>query len=475
MPTPNQRTAAEARRERADIAGQLRGLLDAAGNNPLNESQQERYDELFKYQEELEATATRLERQEALDAELRASRGTIAARRDQPGADGDADGELGPAGERATFLGYTPAGATIFDRYEKDRHAEMRMQQQYGEGIFSDAMLVKTSTREYKSAFAKYIRGGMPSLTGTEQRTLQEGTDPSGGYLVPEDMLNRIISRDPAPTRVSGRVTAIPTTRDRVTAPRVVYTTDDIYTTGMRVTWTGEAPSSATVHRVTDPVFGELAIDVHTAMMSLPVTRDFVEDAAFPIISWITTKFGETVDLLRDNMTLSGTGVGQPHGILESPGATNEPGRTPSGSASTIIADGLQDIVWDVPEQYEDNSVWVFNKNSTGKLIAKMKDTSNRYLWAPYEQSGLTGSRRADLLGYPVVFSAFMPNVSATTYPIIFGDLRGYYRVDRVGMSVQVLNELYAESNQVLLLGRIRMGGDVAEGYRLRIQQVSAS
>lgn len=468
-------TSTDLRRERADLASEMRGLISAAEGGIMTETQQARYDEMYTRQGDIEKTYTRLERQEALDAELESSRGTIAAQFAGPaGSGGVNDESLGStAGGRATLMGFSDAGRVVLDRSERNHMIELRMQENYGEGIFGKE-LSATSTAAYRAAFRNYIRKGERGLAGHELRTLQEAVDPAGGYLVPEDVLSRIISREPAPTRINGRVTVITTQRDRIAAPRVNYSTDDIYTTGMRVTWTGEVPSSGTAHRVTDPVFGQLAIDVHTAMMSLPVTRDFVDDASFPVVSWITSKFGETIDLLRDNLTLNGTGVGQPHGILENPAGTNEPAVTNSGSAATLIATGLQDIVWDVPEQYEDNSAWVFNKNSTGKTIAKMVDTAGRFLWQPYEQSGLVGSRRADLLGYPVVMSAFAPNVSAGTYPVVFGDLRGYYRVDRLGLSVEVLRERYAEENQVVVLGRLRIGGDVAEPYRMRIQKTSA-
>lgn len=468
MPTTRQ-TAEELRRERADTVAQMRGLLDAATNGVLSDEQQERYEELKTRQAALDVTRRNLETQEALDAELRTSRGTIAAQLEQPGD----DQRLGGSTDRARVLSYTPAGVTVFDRTEQNRQMELRLQEAYGEGIFAAEKIGKTSTTEYREAFRAYLRRGIQGMSSVELRVLQEGSDPAGGYLVPEDVLSRIISREPTPTRVSGRATAIPTMRDRIAAPRVVYTTDDIYTTGMRVTWTGEVPASGTAHRVTDPVFGELAIDVHTAMMSLLVSRDFTEDSAFPVISWVTSKFGETVDLVRDDLMLNGNGVGRPHGILENPGTTNEPAVTVSGSAAALMPDGLQDIVWDVPEQYEENATWVFNKTNTGKTIAKFKDTTNRYLWQPFEQSGLVGGRRSDLLSYPVTLSAFMPNISATTFPVIFGDLRGYYRVDRVGLSVEVLRERYAEENQILLLGRLRLGGDVAEPYRMRVQKIS--
>ncbi len=81
-------------------------------------------------------------------------------------------------------------------------------------------------------------------------------------------------------------------------------------------------------------------------------------------------------------------------------------------------------------------------------------------------------SRR--LLGYDVNYSGFMPSPAAGTYPVIFGDLSGYYLVNRVGFSIQVLRELYAETNQILLLGRLRFGGQVAEDWKIKVQRVGA-
>jgi HK97 family phage major capsid protein len=62
-----------------------------------------------------------------------------------------------------------------------------------------------------------------------------------------------------------------------------------------------------------------------------------------------------------------------------------------------------------------------------------------------------------------------MPNVAANNYPVIFGDLSGYTMVNRVGFSIQVLRELYAELGQVAVVGRIRFGGQVLEPWRLRL------
>lgn len=343
------------------------------------------------------------------------------------------------------------------------------------EGMYTEPQFRATRSKEYKASFRNYLRRGFAGISDAERKTLSEGTDQAGGFLVPEEMINRIIQKAPTPTRVAGLVSSINISRDSVVMPKVSYATDDIYTTGVRATWTGEIPTSSTAHRVTDPVFGQTRIPVYTAMLSMPLTNDLVEDSIFPLVTWASGKFSETNDLLRDNMIINGTGIGQPAGILMNPNATDQPATVVSSSAAAIAAAGLIDIAYSVPEQYEDNLRWVFNKTNTAKTLAGLKDGNNRYLWGMgVDDSGLmVPAIRRSLLGYPVVFSGFMPNQAANAYPIIFGDLGGYMLVNRVGFSIQVLRELYAETNQIVLLGRVRFGGATIEPWRLKIQKCS--
>lgn len=371
----------------------------------------------------------------------------------------------------ASVVSIKDAGETTVER---DRHG-LKLAEQYGEGIFDAGFLAKTGTPEYRTAFKSYLRS--KGNNEAALKVLQEGSDSSGGFLVPSDILDRVISREPTPTRVAGMVTQLQTSRDNLVIPKVVYTADDLYTTGMRVTWTGEVPASASVSRVTEPVFGQVSVPVFTAMMSLPITNDMIEDANFPLVSYAAGKFGETIDLLRDNMTLNGTGQSQPAGILLNPGGNGQPSVIPSGDANLLTATGFINTAFSLPEQYDDNASWVFNKTSTGAALANLVDDNHRFLWGSgLQDSGLVPSiKNRLLLGYPCVLSGFMPNVGANAFPAIFGDLRGYYLVNRIGFSVQVLRELYAETNQILLLGRIRFGGLVAEPWKIKVLKVAAS
>lgn len=361
----------------------------------------------------------------------------------------------------AKVVGTEPAGKTVIENQTG------RVVLDEGAGTVSSKLMETLSSTEYKGAFRTYLRKGLADMPAAERKTLQEGIDDQGGFLVPLDVLNRIIAREPTPTNIAGRVTTLTTGRDRVAIPKVNYSTDDIYTTGIRVTWTGEVPSSSTVHRVTEPVFGQVAIPINTAMMSMPLTNDLIEDAMFPLQQWVADKFAETVDIFKDDIIINGSGIGRPEGILMNPNGTDQPATVNIGNPLT--ADGLQTLVWTLPPQYDSNGVIVFNKVNTGMALAKLKDGNNRYLWANFDDNVASSPMNRTFLGYPVLMNALMPNTGANNFPIIFGDLKGYYLVNRVGFSVQVLRELYAETNQILVLGRLRLGGLVAEPWRILI------
>jgi HK97 family phage major capsid protein len=380
---------------------------------------------------------------------------------EHPGQQTPASGTTGLAGQGSAL--FQKSGSFELDGSTREALFE-------GTGGLSRKQIEAISTLDYARSYQKYLKDGLQGLTPTEYKTLQEGSDQAGGFTVPEQVLAKLIQKKPTPNRVADYCTQLTTGRDNLHIPRVVYNTDDLYTTGMRVTWSGEVPSSSTVHRVTDPVFGSIRIPIFTAMMSIPITNDLIEDSLFGLMEYLSTKFVETRDLLRDNMVLNGSGIGQPAGILLSPGVGNDDPAV-INMTDPINAAAIQAMPWNVPEQYEENLRWVFNKTNMGKYIAGLADTTGRFLWG----SGMGDSGfqvpaiRRTLEGYPVSYTGFMPDRATNATPIIFGDMTGYYLVERIGMSLQVLNEVYAEQNQKLLLARLRFGGAVAEPWRLKV------
>jgi len=325
----------------------------------------------------------------------------------------------------------------------------------------------------YQPAFEAYCRKGLANLGPNDSKTLSAGADDAGGFLVPEDYHIELIKKIAASATIRPNARVVSTGREIAKWPKVHYTADDKYTSGVRFTWTGEAPATSTSHRVTDPVFGLYAIPVHTAMASMPLSNDLLEDSAFDVVGVSSDMLAEAFALGENDVFINGNGIGRPMGILAQIG-TDGPAYVASGTAGALTADGLIDLAYALPAQYERNAKWYMSK-ATEKAVRKMKSGDNEYLWPVTSNVGNFGVNPRDLLGFPTVREEFVPAIAANSYPIIFGDLTGYLILDRVGFSIQRLSELYAETNITLLLARKRVGGQTIEPWRMKVQKVATS
>jgi len=334
--------------------------------------------------------------------------------------------------------------------------------------------------RGYSSAFEAYLRKGKTELGPNDRKTLAEGTDTAGGFLVPEDYQVELIKKIATLATVRQYARVAPTSRDVAQWPKISYTTDDKYTSGVKITWAGETPATSTAHRVTDPVFGMYNIPVHTAMASMPISLNLLEDSAFDIVGISQDLFAEAFALGENDKFWNGSGTGEPRGIIKAAeGSTTESDHIEcisEATAKTMTADELIDVCYSLPAQYERNAKWFMNK-STEKAIRKLTSTGGDYLWPIIPQVGNLGAAPRMLFEFPVVRDEFVPDAagSASKVAVIFGDLKGYLILDRVGLSVQRVSEPYVEQNCMVLLGRKRVGGQVIEPWRMKGYKTLAS
>jgi HK97 family phage major capsid protein len=345
------------------------------------------------------------------------------------------------------------------------------------EGIkgLTEAQLSAVSTGSYKSAFFQYLARGRDGISMDSLKALSEGADGGGGFLVPEEMQQLLVQKNPTPTRMHSNVRRFVTGRDHLKFPKNLWTSDNVYTSPIRLTQTGEVPASASTAAQTDPTFGEAHIQVYTHMVSGQITKDLLEDNMFDVQQFLVDKYHEAADILMDQRILTGTGVGQVTGILANPNGTIGGQKQPAtvSLGDPITGDGIINLAYTLPEQYEGNTNFVLNKVDVLRFISTLKDGNSRYLFASgqYGDAGIASARPKELVGYPFILSGLMPNRGTNNYPIIFGDLSGYYFVERAGMTIQVLDQTQAKLNQIELVGRIRFGGQTVEDWKILVGQ----
>lgn len=364
---------------------------------------------------------------------------------------------------------------------DKDKEQEQRAEEQKHKGA-------------YKAAFESYIRYGLSGMADKDKKILRtgaikmegtkavsEGVETAGGFTVPDDFQAEVLKKEPGLIGLVDAVRHQQTSRDVLVWPRINYTTDNKKTAAIGLTWTGEVPAAATTANVTDEVFGQVRIPVYVAMAGQLLSNSLVEDSAVNIMELTAELFRENLMQDLEAVFATGTGAGRPEGItINSTAQTNYVAST---SASGLLQNGIVNTYWNLPAQYRKNAKWVMSSD-TARQIALMQDSNGRYLWQASDMfGGGLGSVQSDgvvimqprLLGAPLIVSEQMPSVTTNAFPIVFGDLRGYIVAERVGMSVQVLRELYAETDQIKYLVRLRTGGMLAQDYKVKLTKCAAS
>lgn len=336
--------------------------------------------------------------------------------------------------------------------------------------------------KEYAHAFEAYLRKGYASMGSKDRKSITEGVDNSGGFFVPDDFILEIIKKTATMAKVRSLAKVRSTGRDLVKMPRVNYTTDDKYTSGVRITWTGETPSSSTAHRVTDPVSGEINIPINTAMASILVSLNQLEDSAFDTLSYVSDFMSEAYALGEEDSFINGNGVNRPMGILGQTSITAEtPGIVLSGTNAVLTTSGdahegarLNDVYYGLPSQYRSNAVWL-SDSPTLNLADDLVDAQDRPILRDLATSSMALAEPVTLKGRPYYVSEFMPTPATDSFSLLFGDFKSYEIFDRVGLSIKRFDELYSETNFVLMLARKRLGAYLTKPFAMRVLKLGTS
>src|SRR5690606_30117733 len=88
---------------------------------------------------------------------------------------------------------------------------------------------------EYTSAYEAFLRKRhFEDIGPNDRKTLSEGMDSAGGYLVPPDLHMELIRKMATMATVRPNARVVTTSRDMAQWPKILYDTDDEYTSGVR-------------------------------------------------------------------------------------------------------------------------------------------------------------------------------------------------------------------------------------------------
>jgi HK97 family phage major capsid protein len=326
----------------------------------------------------------------------------------------------------------------------------------------------ESEAKAMMKSFGGFLRKGDEKLSSDERKTLVVSNDTTGGYLAPPQMAAEIIKAEVLYTPVRDIVTVQPVGSAEFLQPKRTGTA--------AATRQGE---TGTRVETQNPAWGMMKIPAPEMYAEARVTWANLEDSAYNLESILAQEFGEQFGVKEGAEFISGNGVNQMLGLLDTNAAG--PGTplayTPSGTAATIAgaagaqADGLITLFHAVKTAYARLGRWLLNRGSLGK-VRMLKDSQGRYLWEPSVAPGVPGT----ILGAPYTECPDMPDEAANAFPIAFGDFkRGYMVTDRV--SVAITRDPYTIANvgQVKFFARKRVGGQVVLGEAIRLYKCAVS
>lgn len=303
---------------------------------------------------------------------------------------------------------------------------------------------------EYKKALLQAMRTNFRQINNV----LQEGIDPQGGYLVPDEYDKRLI--------------------DILTEENVMRTLGTNITTSgeHKINIAATKPAAAWIEEggtltFGDATFDQIILDAHKLHVAIKVTEELLYDNAFNLENYILTQFGKALSNAEEDAFINGTGVGQPLGILAETGGA-QVGVT-SASSTKVTADEIINLVYSLKRPYRKNAVFLANDVCVAEL-RKLKDNNGQYLWQPSLQAGEPDR----VLGYKVYTSPYFPVPTAGGTAVAFGDFSYYNIGDRGTRSFAELKELFAGNGMIGFVAKERVDGKLVLPEAIKLLQMKS-
>lgn len=282
-----------------------------------------------------------------------------------------------------------------------------------------------------------------------QAKALSMGIDASGGALVASEVvLNTMIEalEDAVLMRRLGNVLPPLTTAASIRVGTAGDTDD--------ATWTSELLTGS---EDTSAPFGARALTPHPLAKRVKISNTLLRLSGIDIEAWVrnegTNRFAEA----EENGFMTGSGAQQPLGLFTS----SLPTTYTCVSSTDIARSDLVRATWTLKQQYRARASWIFHRTILLELNL-LVDGIGRPLLREVPGAGTAFS----IEGYPVNESEYAPSSSATGLAVgALGDWkRAYWIVDSLNLTVQRLDQLYAETNQTGYIFRKETDGMVVDG-----------
>jgi HK97 family phage major capsid protein len=288
-----------------------------------------------------------------------------------------------------------------------------------------------------------------------------EGTGVDGGFLVPPEFASMIWKKVEAEDDLMSRCSELTPSGNSMTIPK--DETTPWGTSGIQAYWDGEA---ATISQ-SKGVFESSTLRLYKLTALAPVTDEMLEDSR-GFESWLQSKVPGILSHKINTAIVSGTGAGQPLGILNSASKVSVANAT-SQPADTVWFHNIQSMWGRMYAPWRRNAVWLINQDVEPHLEAMAFQPFGAASHVPTAAStpvylppgGLADAPYGRLKGRPV-----LPLQACATVgdqgDIILVDLKQYWVLRKAGVRSDTSIHLFFDQNVTAFRFIFRLNGQPA-------------
>ena len=289
----------------------------------------------------------------------------------------------------------------------------------------------KTFGEQLMAAYRASMPGGQVDnrLTTRAASGLNESNPSDGGFLVQQDFVSELLKRTYETGILASKVKKIPISTS-ANGLKINAVDEDSRANGSRfggvqTYWEGEADKLAG----SKPKFRVLELSLKKLTGLCYATDELLQDTA-SLESVIRQAFAEEFGFKIDDAILTGTGAGEPLGILNSSSLVTV--AKESNQAEKITVENLIKMWNRVWSRSRNNAVWFINQEIEPYLYTLKIGTTPVYVPA----GGLSEKPYGTLFGRPVI-PLEQCSALGEVGDIILADLNQYLLIDKGGINAQ--------------------------------------
>ncbi|MCH9021175.1 MAG: phage major capsid protein [Planctomycetes bacterium] len=287
--------------------------------------------------------------------------------------------------------------------------------------------------------------------------SMGETIQSDGGVLVPVQFRNQLLMPALEESIIAPRATPVTMDQNQIEIPAIVVTSNA--TTlfgGINASWGEEAKTQTS----TKPKLGLVTLKLNNLNSFVIVTDDLMEDSAISLENTLPVMFGQAMSFEMDEAFITGTGAGQPKGLLNAESVVSI-AKENDQEARTIVFENIVNMF--ARCRNKKNMVWICNHDVIPQLLAItiVVGTGGAPAGLLREQT-IQGEIVQTMLGKPVLYTEKCKTLG-TKGDIIAADLTQYLiGTKRIGTGtggMQSSIHLKFDSHQTAFRMKMRMDG----------------